>query len=363
MQDRSRNKGPWIHRFLTMLFSAIFAVLCYWLLGFVVDDIGTWPGPAYAELEARRLDQNAVKQAADVQREIADTQRRIVDQKARQELLRDSTANSQSTMNQLLEFQRSSLEKNVSPSADERRALAESQQRFLANQSQYQILNEDIVKLDEQQRNLTETLGATERELAAQRTPIREEFAALQRGHDLKVAGLKLGVLIPLLGLGVFLFVKHRNGLYGPMIYAFGAAVMLRVGLVMHQYFPSRYFKYVLILSAIGIVLRILHYLLRMVAFPRTDWLLKQYREAYEAFLCPTCSYPIRRGPLKYMSWTRRTIRKIPSQLGSANEADEPYTCPLCSTRLYEECENCHAVRPSLLPSCQKCGQLRTVAG
>ena len=176
---------------------------------------------------------------------------------------------------------------------------------------------EDIVKLDDQQRNLTETLSATERELAAQRTPIRQEFAVLQRGHDLKVAGLKLGVLIPLLGLGVFLFVRHRNGLYGPMIYAFGAAVMLRVGLVMHQYFPSRYFKYVLILSAIGIVLRILHYLLRMVAFPRTDWLLKQYREAYEAFLCPTCSYPIRRGPLKYMSWTRRTIKKIPSHLGS----------------------------------------------
>ena len=120
---------------------------------------------------------------------------------------------------------------------------------------------------------------------------------------------------------------------------------------------------YVLILSAIGIVLRILVYLLRMMAFPKTDWLLKQYREAYEAFLCPTCSYPIRRGPLKYLSWTRRTIRKMPVQPGSANVADEPYTCPMCSTRLYEECENCRAVRPSLLPSCQKCGQVRAVIG
>lgn len=363
MQEHSRNKGPSIHRFLTMLFAAILAILCYWLLGFVVDDIGTWPGPVYAELEARRLDQNVVKGADDVQRQIADTERRIVDQKARQELLRDSTANSQRTMVQLLEFQRSNLAKDVSPSPDERRALAESQQRFLANQNQYQILNEDIVKLDEQQRNLTETQRATGRELAVQRKPIEQEFAALQRAHDLKVAGLKLGVLIPLLGLGVFLFVKHRSGPYAPIIYAFGAAVMLKVGLVMHQYFPSRYFKYVLILSAIGIVLRILIYLLRMMAFPKTDWLLKQYREAYEAFLCPTCSYPIRRGPLKYMSWTRRTIRKMPAQLGSTNDADEPYTCPMCSTRLYEECENCRAVRPSLLPSCQKCGQVRTVAG
>jgi hypothetical protein len=363
MDTHFRNKGPAIHRFLTLFFSAIFAILCYWLLGFVVDDIGTWPGPTYTELEVRRLDQNVVKRADDVQRQIDDTQRRIVDQKARQELLRDSTVSSQSTMNQLLEFQRLNLEKNVSPSADERRALADSQQRFLANQRQYQVLNEDLVRLNEQQRQLSETFGTTERELARLRTPINEEFASLRRAHDLKVAAFKLGVLIPLLALGVFLFVKYRNSLYGPMIYAFGAAVMLRVGLVMHQYFPSRYFKYVLILTAIGVVFRILHYLLRMVAFPRPDWLLKQYREAYEAFLCPTCSYPIRRGPLKYMSWTRRTIKKMSSQLGSTNNADEPYTCPMCSTRLYEECGNCRAVRPSLLPSCQQCGQIRTMAG
>ena len=113
MPDHSRNKGPWIHRFLTILFSAIFAILSFWLTGFVVDDIGTWPGPVYKELEDRRLDRDIVKQAEALQRQIADTQRRIVDQKARQELLRDSTANSQTTMNQLLEFQRSSLEKNI----------------------------------------------------------------------------------------------------------------------------------------------------------------------------------------------------------------------------------------------------------
>ena len=159
--------------------------------------------------------------------------------------------------------------------------------------------------------------------------------------------------------VGVILFLKLRNGPYTPLIYAFGGAVLLKVGLVMHEYFPARYFKYVLILIAIAIVLQILLYLVRMVAFPKMDWLLKQYREAYEAFLCPMCSYPIRRGPLKYMLWTRRTIKKLTSQSAGTNDADEPYICPVCSTQLYEECENCHAVRHSLLPSCHKCGQLR----
>src|SRR5206468_11254740 len=98
--------------------------------------------------------------------------------------------------------------------------------------------------------------------------------------------------------------------IYAPLIYALSIALMLKVALVMHEYFPSRYFKYVLILVCLAVVLRVLVYLLRMIAFPKRDWLLKQYREAYEAFLCPICEYPIRRGPLKYLFWNRRSIRK-----------------------------------------------------
>ena len=78
------NKGPWIHRFLTIFFTLIFAVLWFWLLGFIVDDIGSWPGPSYAELERQRLDPALVTQADALQRQIADTQRRISEQKARQ---------------------------------------------------------------------------------------------------------------------------------------------------------------------------------------------------------------------------------------------------------------------------------------
>jgi hypothetical protein len=44
MNDRPRNKGPWIHRVLTIIFTAVFAVLWFWLLGFVVDDVGTSAG-------------------------------------------------------------------------------------------------------------------------------------------------------------------------------------------------------------------------------------------------------------------------------------------------------------------------------
>jgi hypothetical protein len=361
MTEPRQSKGPWTHRFLITLLSVVMAVLCFWLLGFVVDDIGSLPGPDYEELEMRLLDQDMVKQQAALDEQIAGIRRTISTQNERQALLRDSTANSQTTMNQLLEFQKLSLQKDVTPSAKEQQALAESQQRFLANQKQYQSLNEEIVQLNEQLRDLESRQRDSHAKLETLQQPIHAEYAVLYDKHEFKMAVLKLSVLVPLLLLAVALFLKLRGGTYAPLIYAFGIAVLLKVALVMHEHFPTRYFKYVLILAALAIVVRILVYLLRMIAHPRKDWLLKQYQEAYELFLCPVCSYPIRRGPLKYMSWTRRTIKKMVPRLTGETDSEEPYTCPTCSTQLYEKCTKCDAIRHSLLPTCQKCGDTKSV--
>ncbi len=264
-------------------------------------------------------------------------------------------------MDQLLAFGRLNLEKNVTPSSEEQKALAESQQRFLANQQQYQVLNEQLVQFGEQRRAIEQQQRNVQEKLSTAKAPINEEYRRLRRTHDLKMAALKLGFLVPLLIVAIVLFLKLRSGPYAPAVYALGIAVLLRVGIVMHEYFPARYFKYVLILAALAVVLRVFVYLVRMVAFPKNEWLLRQYREAYEAFLCPICSYPIRRGPLKYLFWTRRSIKKIRAQPAATADGDEPYACPMCSTRVYEACEECGAVRESLLPSCRKCGRVKAV--
>jgi hypothetical protein len=103
--------------------------------------------------------------------------------------------------------------------------------------------------------------------------------------------------------------------------------------------------------------------LIRQVVRPKSDWLVRQYREAYERFLCPVCEYPIRRGPLKYLFWTRRTAKKLPVvQLADADDKpDGPYTCPICATKLFEECPSCHAQRHALLPACEHCGATKPI--
>jgi rubrerythrin len=101
---------------------------------------------------------------------------------------------------------------------------------------------------------------------------------------------------------------------------------------------------------------------LRMVVPPKKEFLLKQFREAYEKFVCPVCEYPIRRGPLRYAFWTKRTIRKLilPEPSAPATN-DDPYTCPACGVMLYEKCPVCGGVRHSLLAYCEKCGASKEV--
>ena len=105
----------------------------------------------------------------------------------------------------------------------------------------------------------------------------------------------------------------------------------------------------------LAVVVRFLIHLIRTVAFPKTEWLARQYREAYERFLCPMCSYPIRTGPRKFLYWTRRTVHKVLPP-GDFAGVEEPYTCPSCGTTVYETCASCQKDRHSLLAHCEHCG-------
>jgi predicted RNA-binding Zn-ribbon protein involved in translation (DUF1610 family) len=341
---------------LVWVFAVTLGLLIYWLLSFVVNDIATWPGPDYQQIEQQMLDPDLAQEERTIATELEDVQRQIAERQGRQGLLRDSTQNSERTMNQLLEFHRLSLEKNVEPTAAEQQSLAEAEQLFLENQKQYQQLNTESVQLNEtlsdlqrRQRTLAETLQQA-------RIPIQREFERLWQWHQFKLAAAKLTALLPLTLIAGWLFLKARHGTYAPLIYAFGIALAIKVTVVMHDHFPARYFKYILILTGLAIVTRILVYLLRMIAHPGRDYLLKQYREAYERFFCPICGYPIRRGPLKHVFWSRSSIKKLHFPPQPQSQPDEPYTCPACGTRLFENCESCGKVRHSLLPVCTDCG-------
>jgi len=353
------RRGTWWQRCLIWAFSAAFALLIYWLLGFVLQDIGRLPGPDWEQLQAAKLDPELQRTDERLRVELADVARQIDNEERRQRLLRDSTATSQKTLSQLLDLQRMSLEQKATLSAEQQEALAESQQLFLDNQKKDQEFNESLAALYEKQSALNDQQRENVERTAKAREPLQQEFAELDRKYRLRVAAIKIAVLTPLLLAGGWLFARFRNGTYAPMLYAFGISVLAKAFVVMHEYFPREYFRYILILSALAVIGWILTRLLSIIARPNRETRLKQYREAYESFLCPLCQYPIRRGPLKFMAWTPRSLRRASKPI--AGVSDEPYTCPSCATSLYEKCPNCGATRHALLPACEHCGAAREI--
>lgn len=353
MSTRRKPKGPWIHRFSIRLFTVILAILVFWVLGFLVEDIESIHGPKYEDIEKKHVDQDLLARQKELISAISEMDRNIKDKRDEMKIVSDSSQNLQKTISQLIELQKLTLQKSISLPEAEQANLSNSLTHFLESQKQYQSHNAELAQLSDQKRNLETEKVAAEKQIEQQRKPAREEFDKLRDKHNMRLAFLQLLILIPLLAVGAFFVIKKSSSIYFPLFLGYGAAVLLKISLVIHEYFPSRYFKYVLILGLLVAVVKLLIYFIRVVAFPKAQWLTKQYREAYERFLCPICEYPIRTGPRKFLFWTRRTVNKI--VLPRESSGDEKYACPACGTVLYEECPACHGVRHALLSYCQHC--------
>lgn len=349
-----KPKGTWVHRFLVNLLTVVLAVLVFWVLGFLVEDIESIPGPRYETIEAQFADPGLAARDKALAAEMESLDRAISAQRDAMQILKDGSDNLQNTINQLIELQKLSVQKDVPLAAAERENLSESLARFLRSQEEYQARNAEFSALAERRRTLEAERVELDKAIKEKFEPIGREYRRQREKHDLYLAGLQLLVLLPFLAAGAYLIVRKRESLYFPLFLGSSAAVLLKIGLVLHAYFPSRYFKYVFAIALLVVVTRLLVHFIRSVAFPKAQWVEKQYREGYERFLCPVCEFPIRRGPRKYLYWTRRTVHKVPLPEGTAEE--EPYTCPSCGSALFEKCEVCGGIRHALLTSCQHCG-------
>lgn len=356
-----KPKGPWINRFVIRVLTLILAALVYWLLGFFVKDIRTIEGPAFHEIEKKHVDSTLYERVRSLEKGIKGIERRVSAEREKQQIAGDNSRSLQGTINQLLDLQKASLEKGVSLSAMQQETLATSLNGFLETQKTYQDINAKMAEMMAEKRSLEDEKRGVESTIEEQQKPAREEFNHLSQRHRLKLAALQLAILIPILLSGAFLMIKKRPSVYFPLFLACGGAALVRVTLVIHEYFPKRYFKYILITVLLVAVGKMLVHFIKVVAFPKAQWLVKQHREAYERFLCPVCEYPIRTGPRRFLYWTRRTVNKAIPQRGTPAE-EEPYACPSCGTALFEKCAECGRVRHALLPHCRHCGSKKEAA-
>ena len=359
MTNQQKPRGPWINRFISRVLTLVLGVLIFWLLGFLVKDIKQTRGPDYTTIEKDFVDADLEGRQQALKKEAQTIERQIKRLQDEQNLTSKSSSNLQGTIKQLLELKKMSIEKDIKLPEVEENNLSNSLSTFLSNQEAFQELNKQIAEQGTKKRAVDDEMLEVSNTLESQRRPANEEYDRQRQKHRLRLAAYQLAILVPLLLVGGFLVVKRRGSIYFPLYFAFAGATLIKVALVIHEYFPAQYFKYILIGILLLVVARVLIHFIRLAAFPKQDWLLRQYREAYERFLCPVCEYPIRTGPRRFLYWTRRTVTKRGLDSGGSSGAekeDQPYTCPSCGTGLFVECSNCDKTRHALLPHCQHCG-------
>lgn len=344
METKPKAKGSWGVRFFIFLLGIVLGILFFWLLDFIQNDIGRMKSPDRSEVRSRIVDASLDDQKVSLGKEIETLDRQIQMHRERQGNLIASTTALQNTIGQ--------LNSNSRLSANSEQILRENMAAFLKNQEAFEQNNQQIAALSEQRRQKEDMLAGIVETIKTLEKKVDNEYGILHRKYLFKVAVLKLSFLVPVFCAAAFFFYKFRSSPYWPLVLAVFLASFIKMAMVAHEYFPSRYFKYIALLVLIGIVVRFMIYLIRMIVAPKRDLLIRQYQQHYDKCICPVCSKPIRTGPLRFIGGLPK---KASLPAGAAGQ-QEVYTCPSCGTGLYGKCDACGGIRHTLLPYCEHCG-------
>jgi predicted RNA-binding Zn-ribbon protein involved in translation (DUF1610 family) len=354
METKPTVKASLGIRLLIWTGAGLMTLLLIWLIGFLLKDTRDFRTVDVDAIRARYISAELTARRQALQDEIQSLERRIADGNERCQFLQKGVDSSRETMNQMLGLQAA---KQDDP--EQQQAVEQARRIFLDNQKAYQDEINQIEELRKQKRDRAATLADVGKKLEGQETLAQSDIRSASEKQNIQAAFLKLLILLPFMALALWLFLSRRGGPYGPLVYPLCIAVLWHVVTVIHEYFPTRYHKYIFTLVAIAAVTRVMVYLIRNVSKPSAKLLLKRYREAYRKQECPACGYPIQRAERGQAELARGAWRKtLVLALAADPQQEQPYNCPSCGQRLFETCGGCGKVRHTLLPACRHCGAL-----
>ena len=357
-----KAKGTFWMRSAIVLLAMIFGALAYWSVGFLVDDIRVFHMPNREAFFKQHTDESFKDKlkALEMQLQELEHEHKLISQQ--RGFIKDSSSSLKVTVANL--FRLKNRDQQLISKEQFGRVLS-SLDKIIQIQEDFRITADQYIKVTNDKFALQKQIAALKRRIEDQQKATQKLFSKEMHRHRIKATIVKMAFLIPLVLVCTILFVKKRKSIYRMIYGSTAVAIYVKTFLFIHEHFPSRYFKYIITVSMLGLVGWGFGWLIRRLVSPRIETLLKQYREAYERFLCPVCEYPIRIGPRKYLYWTRRTVHKtaLSGSVDSFSNVDETYICPACGSSLFEKCESCGNICHSLLPSCQHCGAKKTITG
>ena len=356
-----RAKGTFWVRFSILLLACVFGVLIFWSAGFLLDDIRFIQMPDRKVFFAERIDGSLQVKLDDLEERLQELEHKHTLISQQRGFIKDSSGSLKITVDNL--FRLKSRDQQLISEAQFGQVLA-SLDKIIKIQNEFKETADRYLTITNQRFEIKKQIHALKKQIEEQRRIVQTQFGDLTHRQRVKITFIKMGFLLPLILLCTILVVKKRGSIYRMIYFSAAMAIYIKSALIIHDRFPSRYFKYILTVAMLALVGWGFAWLIRRLAKPKIDILLKQYRQAYERFLCPVCEYPIKTGPRKYLYWTRRTVHKTALAVNQDDKAsDEPYSCPACGTALFEKCESCGKIRHSLLPNCLHCGNEKAITG
>lgn len=352
------GKGSSSSRFWVKMSAVVLGILFYGLLNFILDDLGAIQRPDYQKIQSKYISQSLLDQEQQLNNEINSHNNQIKRLSDNQQYIKNNADNLKTTIDQMLEIQKASLQKNIALSDKDKASLNEAQNVFLNYQNQFKNLNDEILNWQKSKHNIEEKLDGIHAQLDQKRKIADKSYTTLSKSHRFFQAKLQVGTLLLILLIGLFLLRRYYQSSYAIILKSIDISICIKIFMTMHEFFPSEYFKYFLILSLITLIIYLMTKLIQTIKSPKLDILIKQYREAYEHFLCPVCEFPIHMGPRRYLFWTRRSNIHLKLPKTKDGHDFEIYHCPACSTELFNQCPSCHKVRHTLLKSCTHCGNI-----
>lgn len=356
-----KAKGTFWTRCILLLLAAAFGLLVFWSASFLLDDIRSFDRPQHQTFFEERVDESLKEELQSLKANLKelDHQHDLINQQ--RGFIKDSSQSLKITVDNL--FNLKSKGQDLISATQFDKVLA-TLDKVIAIQDEFKQTAELYLKTTSERFELKKQIRALEVRIEDERKEIQEQFNEALHDHRVKTATIQLAFLVPLTIICSVLWVKKRESIYRMIYRAAALAIYWKTFEVLQANFPERYFKYIVMVVMLLLVGWGFVRLMRRQVKPQVEALLKQYKQAYERFLCPVCDYPIRIGPRKFLYWTRRTVHKTVLSANTADPAtEECYCCPSCGTDLFEKCEACGKVCHSLLPNCQHCGNEKTISG
>jgi len=223
--------------------------------------------------------------------------------------------------------------------------------------------NKEVAIIDTKIATLDSTKLIINNQIYEEEQRAYTEYEEHLKAHETKIFAIRLLVILPLLGLGIFFLLRRRNHKYWSLFlgYILFSLYAFFFGLV--PYFPDYggYVRYI-----VGIILSIflgIYFINRVRAFieKRKRELQKSTQErskqvaieiaekALTEHCCPSC-----RKDFIIRKWETDT----PSKLKKKAPVHGTITkfCRFCGMELFQNCSNCGTLNFVHLPYCSECG-------